>query len=88
MEPMRTYKPPTDLKRWTLDVPGGELYILSIQDNDQVCAAYGRYAHGSGSSFCTWSEFIGGALNAFVTEQFGEAVLKEARTFIANYRAS
>lgn len=85
---MGTYKPPTELKRWTLDEPGKELYILCIQDDGRVCSAYGRYAVSSGSKYCTWSEFMGGALNALVVEQFGEAVLNEARAFIANYPAS
>jgi hypothetical protein len=85
---MGTHQPPRILKRWTVDAPNGELYELIILADGRVCSAYGRFALRSGSSYCTWSEFLGGAMNALVTKAMGETVLEEARMFITNYRVS
>ena len=85
---MGTYQPPRILKRWTVDVPKGELYDLMIFADGRVCSATGRYAASSGASYCTWSEFLDGAMNGLVAKTMGETILEEARIFIANYRAS
>ena len=76
------YRPPIVLKKWVNDIPDGELYKLMIFDNYTVCSASGRYAHSSGSMFCTWERFIEGDMNSLVIESMGEEVLTEAKLFI------
>jgi hypothetical protein len=79
---MNSYKPPKVLREWTRDIPDGELYKLYIFDDKSVCSASGRYAHSSGSSTCSWSEFLAGSLNEVVQTTMGETILDESRQFI------
>lgn len=85
---MGTYQPPSVLRRWTVDLPDDALHELTILANDQVCMTSGLFAHSSGAIGSTWSEFLGGTMNALVAERLGKAVLEEARMFITNYRAA
>ena len=54
-----TYEQHTILREWTLDIQGGELYMLYICDDQTVVCAVGRYAHSSGSRDCSWDAFLG-----------------------------
>jgi hypothetical protein len=74
---------PRELRRWTNDIPGGELYVCGIQSDRTIYSAYGRYAHGSGSTSCSWQEFLDGKLNNFILETMGVEVLEEIRAYIA-----
>lgn len=81
-----TYKRPTILREWTLDIQGGELYMLYIRDDQTVVSAVGRYAHSSGSSQCSWDDFLGGKFDDLVIETMGIESLNEAKSFICNYQ--
>lgn len=84
---MGTYQAPNALRRWTRDVPGGDLHELTILSSEQVCVASGRYAHSSGSACCTWVEFAGGTLNDLATERLGKEVVDDALAYISGRRA-
>lgn len=77
-----TYKPPTILRRWALDIPDGELYELFVFDDLTVCSAVGRYAHSSGSKSSSWPDFLAGSLDDLVLTTMGPRVLSEARAFV------
>jgi hypothetical protein len=81
---MGGYVAPSALKRWTLDVPGGDLHELTILSNGQVCLASGRFAHSSGSASCTWAEFAGGAMNALAAGKLGPGVVAQALAYISD----
>lgn len=74
--------PPTILKKWINDIPGGELYEAFIQDDNSVWSACGRYAHSSGSMKVTWQEFKTGKLDDTIKNTMGETVLAEMHEFI------
>jgi len=78
-----TYVPPKPLREWRLDDPTSELYQLLVMDDQTVLSAYGRYAHSSGSTACSWSDFVAGAIDDVVTRTQGVEVLTEARQFVA-----
>lgn len=84
---MGTYQAPSVLRRWTRDVPGGDHHELTILSSDQVCVASGRYAHGSGSTCCTWGEFVGGAMNALAIERVDKEVIDDALAYISGRQA-
>ena len=77
-----SYTPPKILRKWTLDIPGGELYELFVFDDETVCSAVGRYAHSSGSAFSSWGEFLSGSLNDLVRQEMGPDFLMEALAFV------
>ncbi|MBV1776853.1 hypothetical protein KSF73_14140 [Burkholderiaceae bacterium DAT-1] len=77
------YRTPKVLKHWLNDVPGGELYELLVLDNGTVCSACGRYAHSSGSTTCTWREFLEGEMNDLAAGTVGQLALAEALTFVS-----
>ena len=81
---MGRYEAPSVLRRWTLDVPGGDLHELTVLDNGCVCMASGRFAHSSSACTCTWVEFIGGTMNALAADKLGKGVLTEALAYISN----
>ena len=81
-----TYRQPAALREWTLDVPNGELYQLFVYDNETVCSAVGRYAHSSGSSACSWHQFLTGSLNDAVRKMMGTQTLDEALAFVASLK--
>lgn len=81
---MSTYEAPRALKRWTVDVPGGDLHELTILSNGQVCVASGRFAHSSGSKSCTWAEFAGGTMNVLAVARLGNDVVAEALAYVSN----
>lgn len=76
------YVPPTILKKWINDIPGGDLHEAFIQDDNSVWSAGGRYAHSSGSTKVTWQEFKSGKLDETIRKTMGEAVLAEMHEFI------
>lgn len=78
------YSPPSVLRQWSSDDPAGELHQLSVLDDRTVCCAYGRYAHASGSTACSWLEFIEGRLDGVVLQELGAATLFQAREFVVN----
>lgn len=78
-----TYVPPKPLREWRFDDPVSELYQLLVMDDQTVRSASGRYAHSSGSTACSWSDFVAGALDDVVTKAHGVDVLTEAREFVA-----
>lgn len=78
-----TYVPPKPLREWRFDDPARELYQLLVMDDQTVCSAFGRYAHSSGATACSWSDFVAGALDDVVTGAHGANVLTEAREFVA-----
>jgi len=79
---MNTYRPPQILREWNKDIPSEEVQQLLVYEDGYVCSASGRYAHSSGSTSCTWSEFLGGAIDALVTQTLGPKTLEEARQFV------
>jgi len=79
-----TYQQPKVLREWALDVPNGELYQCLVYDNGSVCSAVGRYAHSSGSSTCTWAQFLAGSLNDTVGKTMGAQTLSEALAFVSD----
>lgn len=81
---MARYEAPTVLRRWTMDVPGGDLRELTILSNGQVCIASGRFAHSSGSRSCTWAEFAGGTMNAFAVDKLGKDIVAQALADISD----
>ena len=81
---MGRYEAPSELRRWTLDVPGGDLHQLTILSNGRVCMASGRFAHSSSSCSCTWAEFEGGTMNALAASKLGQGVVSEAVAYISN----
>lgn len=81
---MDRYEAPSVLRRWTLDVPGGDLHELTILGNGRVCMASGRFAHSSSACTCTWAEFIGGTMNALVADKLGKGILIEALAYISD----
>lgn len=83
----QTYRPPEALREWTLDIPDGAFYQLFVFDNRTVCSAVGRYAHSSGSSSCSWDEFLDGSLNDLVRSKMGVGVLSEALSYIQRVKA-
>lgn len=80
---VNTYVPPKILREWVNDVPNGELYNLYVFDDGRVCSAVGRFAHSSGSTTCSWSDFLTGSLNDLVQRTVGSNALAEARAFVA-----
>ena len=78
------YRPPRTLKEWLNDIPDGELYGLTVFDNQTVCAWCGRYAHSSGSAYCTWTAFIENELHGVVVATMGKHVLDQALSFVAS----
>lgn len=76
------YVPPKVLHKWILDIPGGELYELSVFDDRTVCSAVGRYAQSSGSKSCSWEEFRGGDLNDLIMRTQGQQTLTEVKYFL------
>ena len=76
------YVPPKVLREWQLDISGGELHQLYVLDDRTICSAVGRYSHGSGSTTCSWDEFLDGALHGLVQDKMGPLVLGEAVAFI------
>lgn len=78
------YRPPKILKQWVHDIPDGELYELMVFDNGSVCSACGRYAHSSGSTTCTWGEFVEGKMHDLVARTVGHQALNEAITFVSS----
>jgi hypothetical protein len=84
---MGMHQAPSVLRRWTRDVPGGDLHELTILSSEQVCVASGRYAHSSGSVFCTWVEFADGTLNALATERLGKEIVDDALAYISRRQA-
>jgi len=78
------YSRPNVLRQWSSDDPAGELHQLSVLDDQTVCCAYGRYAHSSGSTTCSWLEFIEGRLDGVVLQAHGAVTLAQARDFVVN----
>ena len=76
------YRPPKILKKWVRDIPNGDLHELMIFDNGTVCLAGGRTAHSSGSSACSWQEFLGGKLHSQVESAFGAEVLAKSVKYV------
>jgi hypothetical protein len=76
------YVQPKALRRWTLDIPEGELYELIVFDNRTVYSAVGRYAHSSGSRSCSWEDFCGGTLDELVLKTLGQQPLVESKAFV------
>lgn len=76
------YQPPKVLKKWLNDVPDVDLYELFVLDNGIVCATCGRHAHSSGSTTCTWRNFLEGDMNDLVERTVGQLALVEALTFV------
>ncbi len=81
---MSRYQAPSVLRRWIMDVPGGDLHELTILSGGHVCMASGRFAHSSGSTSCTWAEFAEGRLNALAAERLGSDVVAEALAYISS----
>jgi hypothetical protein len=77
-----SYVPPRSIRQWRNDIEGGELYELHIFNNQTVCLASGRYAHSSGSSSCTWQEFLSGQLHEGIAKSMGSEILAEAQKFV------
>jgi hypothetical protein len=76
------YVPPTILKSWVNDIPGGARYELMVLGNDTVCAACGRSAHDSGSSSCSWQAFLEGHLHGLIEKTMGQQALAECLDFV------
>lgn len=72
-----TYIRPQHLFEWKQDDPDSELCLVAIRDDESVLSAYGRYAHGSGSTAVSWHQFLAGDLNDLVEKTMGRAVLQE-----------
>ena len=81
-----TYVPPTILRQWEVEDQHGEHYSLMVFEGGTIGSACGRYAQGSGYRSCTWGEFLNGDLDALVRDTMGEAVLSEARRFVASLK--
>lgn len=77
-----SYRPPKKLRQWVNDIPGGSLYELYVSDDKTICSATGRFAHDSGSTSCSWQEFLGGKLDALVLKTMGSSTLDEAKSFV------
>ncbi len=71
------YIQPKAVASWKLDEPDQELYEASIMDNNTIVSAYGRYAHGSGSSVASWEEFLDGEMNDLIKKTMGAKTLNE-----------
>jgi hypothetical protein len=78
----KSYVPPKELRCWTKDSPGEELYVLLVYDDYTVCSAYGRYGHSSGSKYCSWDDFLHGEIDALVLSAHGAVALHEAKDFV------
>ena len=74
------YRRPKSIFERKVDEPGQELYLVSIQDDETVLSAYGRYAHGSGGKTVSWDEFLQGEMNGLVERTMGKEVLNEVLT--------
>ena len=81
---VQSYKPPRALREWARDIPGGELYQLYVFDDRTVCAVVGRYSHSSGSTTCTWEEFLAGSLAGVVQATMGADILGEACAYVSS----
>lgn len=79
-----SHRLPAAVGEWIKDIPDGDLDAVYVFDDGTVCVAGGRYAHSSGSSACTWAEFIDGQLNEVVLAKYGAAVLSEVRAKASN----
>jgi hypothetical protein len=74
------------LERWVNDIPDGDLYELIIFDNHTIFLCCGRFAHSSGSKFCSWDEFIEGNMQDDVIRSVGLQALQEAQEFLSRQK--
>jgi len=77
------YTPPTILKKWTNDVPDGELYEAYVTDKGCVTSAVGRFSHSSGATTVSVREFLSGSMQDLVADTMGRQVLNEMLEFIS-----
>jgi len=73
---------PSPLRHWRRDIPDGDLDDLMIYPDGSVWVATGRYAHSSGSTRCTWDEFLAGRFDELITKRYGADVLAEAKAYL------
>jgi len=70
------------IKKWSNDIPDGELYEVSIHKDKTVTSTYGRFAHSSGSKQVSWREFMSGEMNELVSKTTGDKTLAEIKDYI------
>ncbi|WP_206486428.1 hypothetical protein [Thalassotalea sp. G2M2-11] len=70
------------IKKWSLDNPEEEFYELMVHKEKSVTAAYGRFAHSSGSKAVSWKEFMAGELDDLVVKTMGLEILNQAKEYI------
>jgi len=70
------------IKKWTNDIPDGELYEVIVHKDKTVTSAYGRLAHSSGSKKVSWVEFMSGEMNELVSKTMGGDTLIEIKEYI------
>ncbi|MCJ8268028.1 MAG: hypothetical protein MJK04_01335 [Psychrosphaera sp.] len=80
-----TYMQPKTVSQWTNDISNGELYSLSIMDDDTVVAACGRFAYSSGCKIVSWSEFLQGDMHQLVEKTMGNNILQEALDCLSDF---
>lgn len=73
---------PSPIRKWTSDIPKGDLDELMVYPDGSVWVTTGRYAHNAGSMRSTWAEFLGGCFDELVTKRHGTDVLTEAKALI------
>ncbi|WP_219703990.1 hypothetical protein [Marinomonas lutimaris] len=77
------YTPATILKKWTNDVPDGELYEAYVTKKGYVTSAVGRFSHSSGATTVSVREFLSGSMQDLVADTMGRQVLNEMLEFIS-----
>jgi hypothetical protein len=73
---------PTPIRKWTSDIPNGDLDELLVYPDGSVLVATGRYAHSSGAMRSTWTDFLDGCFDDLVTKRHGADVLSEAKALV------